>query len=154
MHEAGDRISVFGRDTHYDFGIRAGAMRQIRRDPNRADKDESRQHVTNPFELDGERRQSIPQLGGKLPVHFWWGCNGGVTMAGRCRSGPLKDGPWLRGAVGYRAAPCIIPGARRIAANIAKLPELLRPEPRSTPPMWHARTTGTRCGGAIPKRGS
>ena len=67
-------------------------------------------------------------------------------MAGRCRSGPLKDGPWLRGAVGYRAAPCIIPGARRIAANIAKLPELLRPEPRSTPPMWHARTTGTRCG--------
>jgi hypothetical protein len=33
MHEAGDRISVFGRETHYDSGIRAGAMRQIGRDP-------------------------------------------------------------------------------------------------------------------------
>ena len=51
-------------------GIRAGAMRQIRRDPNRADKDESRQHVTDPFELDGERRQSIPQLGGEATSSF------------------------------------------------------------------------------------
>jgi len=37
--EAGDRTSVFGRDTHYDSSIRSGAIRQIWRDRNRADKD-------------------------------------------------------------------------------------------------------------------
>ena len=129
-------------------------MRQIRRDPNRADKDESRQHVTDPFELDGERRQSIPQLGGKLPVHFWWGCNGGVTMAGRCRSGPLKDGPWLRGAVGYRAAPCIILGARRIAANIAKAAGAAAAGAALDAAHVACPYYGNPLRGAIPKRGS
>jgi hypothetical protein len=45
-------------------------------------------------------------------------------MAGS--SAPLKDGPWSREAVGYRVRPDESPlRARRIAANIAKLPEML-----------------------------
>jgi hypothetical protein len=32
VHEAGARIAVFGRDSHHDSGIRAGAIRQIMRD--------------------------------------------------------------------------------------------------------------------------
>ena len=42
-------------------------------------------------------------------------------MAGSCRSAPLKDGPWLLEAVGYRVRPDETPlRARRIAANIAR----------------------------------